>query len=146
VPVQTAGDCYARYLVRMEEMRQSLRIVEQAARDMPPGRYRTEDYRYAVPQKEETLKAIESLIHHFINVSRGPKMPAGEVYAAVEVSRGEQGYYLVSDGMNMAYRLRIRGPDFANLQAIPRTAIGLTISDFQAILGSMDFIMPDCDR
>ncbi len=146
VPVQTAGDCYARYLVRMEEMRQSLRIVEQAARDMPPGRYRTEDYRYAVPQKEETLKDIESLIHHFINVSRGPKMPAGEVYAAVEVSRGEQGYYLVSDGMNMAYRLRIRGPDFANLQAIPRTAIGLTISDFQAILGSMDFIMPDCDR
>ncbi len=146
IPVQSAGDCYARYLVRMEEMRQSLRIVEQAARNMPPGRYRTDDYRYTVPQKEDTLKDIESLIHHFINVARGPKMPVGEVYAATEVSRGEQGYYLVSDGMNMAYRLRIRGPDFANLQAIPRTAIGRTISDFQAVLGSMDFIMPDCDR
>ncbi|MFZ2448211.1 MAG: NADH-quinone oxidoreductase subunit B/C/D [Syntrophobacteraceae bacterium] len=146
IPFQSAGDCYARYLVRMDEMRQSLRIIEQAARNMPPGRYITDDYRYAVPRKEDTLKDIESLIHHFINVSRGPKMPEGEAYAAAEVSRGEQGYYVVSDGMNMPYRLRIRAPDFANLQAIPRTAIGRPIADLQAILGSMDYIMPDCDR
>lgn len=146
IPVRSAGDCYARYLVRMDEMRQSLRIIEQAARNMPPGRYMTDDYRYTLPEKKDTLKDIESLIHHFINVTRGPKMPVGEAYAAAEVSRGEQGYYVVSDGMNMPYRLRIRGPDFANLQAIPRTATGRSISDFQAILGSMDYIMPDCDR
>jgi len=146
IPVQSAGDCHARYLVRMEEMRQSLRIIEQAARDMPPGRHITDEYRYTLPDKNDTLKDIDSLIHHFINVTRGPKMPVGEAYSAAEVSRGEQGYYLVSDGMNMPYRLRIRGPDFANLQVLPRTAIGRSISDFQAVLGSMDYIMPDCDR
>ncbi|MCE5334859.1 MAG: NADH-quinone oxidoreductase subunit B/C/D [Desulfobacteraceae bacterium] len=146
IPTRTAGDCYARYLVRMDELRQSLRIIEQAARNMPPGRHITEDYRYAVPDKRDTLKDIESLIHHFVNVTRGPKMPKGEAYVPGEVARGEQGYYVVSDGMNMAYRMRIRGPDFAHLQAMPRKIIGRPIADFQAMLGSMDFIMPDCDR
>jgi NADH:ubiquinone oxidoreductase subunit D len=113
---------------------------------MPAGRYVTADYRYCVPQKEDTLTAIESLIHHFINVTRGPKIPKGEAYAATETPRGEQGYYCVSDGMNMAYRMRIRGPDFALLQALPLMAIGATIPDFAAILGSTDFIMPDTDR
>ena len=146
VPMAHEGDCYARYLVRMEEMRQSLRIIEQAAEGMPPGRYVSEDYRYCLPQKEDTLKDIESLIHHFINVTRGPKIPQGEAYHAVEVARGEQGYYVVSDGMNMAYRMRIRGPDFAHLQRVPKTAVGRNIPDFEAIIGSMDFIMPDTDR
>ncbi len=146
IPVQTAGDCYARYLVRMEELRQSLRIIEQAAANMPPGRYITDDYRYAIPDKKDTLRDIESLIHHFINVTRGPKMPAGEAYVPGETARGEQGYYVVSDGLNMPYRMRVRGPDFANLQLIPRKAIGRPVADLQAILGSMDFIMPDCDR
>ncbi len=146
IPVRTAGDCFARYLVRIEEMRQSLRLVEQAAANMPPGRWITEQYRYTVPEKRDTLHDIDSLINHFINVSRGPKMPRGEVYAATELSRGEQGYYLVSDGLPFAYRMRIRAPDFPHLQAIPRKAIGRPLADFQAIIGSMDYIMPDCDR
>ena len=146
VPTASTGDCYARYLVRVEEMRQSLRIIQQAAEKMPPGRHLAEDCHYCLPQKEETLNDIESLIHHFIKVTRGPKIPLGEAYAAIEIARGEQGYYVVSDGLDKAYRMRIRTPDFATLQALPLMAIGSNIADFQAILGSLDYVMPDTDR
>jgi len=146
IPTATGGDCLARFLVRMEEMRQSTRIIEQAASRMPAGRYITSDYRYAVPNKKETLQDIETLIHHFINVTRGPKMPAGEAYAATEAPRGEQGYYVVSDGGNAAYRMRIRTPGFANIQALPLLARGGSIADLVAILGSIDYILPDIDR
>jgi NADH-quinone oxidoreductase subunit B/C/D len=146
IPTATEGDCYARYLVRVEEMRQSLRIIEQAAEQMPPGRYVTDDYRYVIPQREDMLKDIESLIHHFINVTRGPKIPRGEAYVSCEIPRGEQGYYVVSDGLGCSYRTRIRAPGFANVQVMPMMAVGETIADLIAIVGSIDYILPDIDR
>ena len=146
IPTATEGDCYARYLVRVEEMRQSLRIIEQAAEQMPSGRYVTDDYRYVIPQRQDMLKDIESLIHHFINVTRGPKIPRGEAYASCEIPRGEQGYYVVSDGLGYSYRTRIRAPGFANVQVMPLMAVGETIADLIAIIGSIDYILPDIDR
>ena len=146
VATATEGDCYARYLVRVEEMRQSLRIIEQAAEQMPSGRHITDDYRYVIPKREDMLKDIESLIHHFINVTRGPKIPRGEAYVSCEIPRGEQGYYVVSDGLGYSYRTRIRSPGFANVQVMPMMAVGETIADLIAIIGSVDYILPDIDR
>jgi NADH dehydrogenase I D subunit len=146
VPYFSEGDCYARYRVRVEEMRQSLRIIEQAAAKMPAGRYVTDDYRYVIPRKEETLRDIETLIHHFINVTRGPKIPRGEAFLTTESARGEQGYYVVSDGLSTAYRMRIRTPDFAHIQAMPLMAVGGGIADLIPIIGSIDYVMPDTDR
>jgi NADH-quinone oxidoreductase subunit B/C/D len=146
IPTATEGDCYARYLVRVEEMRQSIRIIEQAANNMPSGRYITDDYRYVIPRREDMLKDIESLIHHYINVTRGPKIPRGEAHAACEIPRGEQGYYVVSDGLGYAYRVRIRGPGFANVQVMPLLAVGESIADLITIIGSVDYILPDIDR
>jgi NADH-quinone oxidoreductase subunit B/C/D len=146
VPTAAAGDCYARYLIRVEEMRQSLKIIKQAAEQMPAGRYVTDDYRYVIPERWDMLKDIESLIHHFINVSRGPKIPRGEAYASCEIPRGEQGYYVVSDGLGYSYRTRIRAPGFANMQVMPLMAVGQTVADLIAIAGSLDYILPDIDR
>ena len=146
VPTAVDGDCYSRYLVRVEEMRQCVKIIEQVARNMPSGRYVTDDYRYAIPRREEMLKDIETLIHHFINVTRGMKIPAGEAYGATEVPRGEHGYYVVSDGLGSAYRMRVRGPGFANIQTLPLMATGESIADLISIIGSMDVILPDIDR
>ena len=146
IPTADAGDCYARYLVRVEEMRQSVKIIEQAAAGMPPGRTVSDDYRYVIPERKDMLSDIESLIHHFNNVTRGPKIPAGEAYASCEIPRGEQGYYVVSDGVGYPYRLRIRTPGFANVQVLPMMAKGWSLSDLIAIIGSVDYIMPDIDR
>jgi NADH dehydrogenase I D subunit len=146
VPTATDGDCYARYLVRIEEMRQSLGIIKQAAGNMPAGRHVTDDYRYVIPQRKDMLTDIESLIHHFINVTRGPKIPIGETYVSCEIPRGEQGYYVVSDGLGYSYRTRIRGPGFANVQVMPLIAMGETVADLITIIGSFDYILPDIDR
>ena len=146
VPTAEGGDCYARYQVRVEEMRQSIGIIAQAAKEMPAGRVVTDDYRYVIPNRKDMLTDIESLIHHFINVTRGPKMPKGEAYASCEIPRGEQGYYVVSDGVGYAYRMRIRAPGFANVQAMPLMAKGWSISDLITIIGSVDYILPDIDR
>jgi len=146
VPTAQGGDCYARYQVRIEEMRQSLSIIRQAAEAMPPGRTVTEDYRYVIPARKEMLTDIESLIHHFVNVTRGPRIPKGEAYASCEIPRGEQGYYVVSDGVGTAYRMRIRAPGFANVQAMPLMAKGWSLSDLITIIGSVDYILPDIDR
>jgi NADH-quinone oxidoreductase subunit B/C/D len=146
IPTETGGCSYARYLVRLGELRQSLRIVKQAAADMPDGLYVTSDNRYAYPERNAGKKDIETLIHHFMNTARGLTPPRGECYRGIESSKGECGYYVVSDGGNMPYRLRIRTPSFAHMQAFPKMTKGWMISDLIMVLGAIDFILADLDR
>lgn len=146
VPIATEGDSYARCLVRMEEMRQSLRIVKQATDNMPSGDYKSRSPLAMPPMKGQTMEAIETLIDHFLSVSWGQPIPAGEAMISTEAPKGNYGYYLISDGSNWPYRCRIRTPSFPHLQSVPMLARGLMISDLIAILGSIDFVLGDVDR
>ncbi|MHB1223604.1 MAG: NADH dehydrogenase (quinone) subunit D [Gemmatimonadaceae bacterium] len=146
VPVGSAGDVYDRYLVRMEEMRQSVRILEQALARLPEGPVNIDDPRIILPPKSKTMSGIESMIHHFKLVMEGPRPPVGECYVAVESPKGEKGYYMVSDGTSKPVRWRIRPPAFVNLSAIPRMVEGHLLSDVIAINASIDIVMGEIDR
>jgi NADH-quinone oxidoreductase subunit C/D len=146
IPTATHGDCYDRAVVRVEEMRQSLRIVEQCMNNMPDGPYKSDHPLTTPPLKERTLHDIETLIHHFLGVSWGPVIPAGEAFFGIEATKGNNGYYLISDGSTMSYRTRIRTPSFAHLQMIPLISRGLMVPDLLAILGSIDYVLSDVDR
>jgi NADH-quinone oxidoreductase subunit C/D len=146
VPVAANGDCYDRAVVRIEEIRQSLRIVRQCLENMPPGPYKSEHRLTTPPPKERTLQDIETLIHHFLNVSWGPVIPAGEASVLIEATKGINSYHLVSDGGTTSYRTRIRTPSFPALQQIPLISRGLMIPDLIAIIASIDFVMADVDR
>jgi NADH-quinone oxidoreductase subunit C/D len=146
VPTATDGDCYARGLVRVEEIRQSLRIIRQCVDNMPSGSYMTEHPLSTPPLKARTLQDIETLITHFLNVSWGPVIPPGEVFHGIEATKGNNGYYLISDGNTMAYRVRIRTPSFPHIQMLPYISRGGSIADLIAILGSIDFVLADVDR
>jgi NADH-quinone oxidoreductase subunit D len=146
VAVGTNGDVYDRYLVRMEEMRQSVRILEQAADRLPDGPVNVDDHRLILPPKSKAMSDMESMIHHFKQVMEGPRPPVGECYVAVESPKGEKGYYLVSDGTPKPVRWRIRPPSFVNLSAIPRMVEGHLLSDVIAINASIDIVMGEIDR
>jgi len=146
VPVGENGDVYDRYMVRIEEMRQSLRIIEQVVNKLPDGPIKVDNRKVVLPPREELSESMESLIHHFLIASRGFPVPPGETYTAVESPRGELGYFIVSDGTERPYRCHIRGPSFANLMTIPVMSKGCYLADVVAIIGSIDPVLGDVDR
>ncbi len=146
IPVGKHGDCYDRYLVRVEEMRQSLSIMRQCLERMPDGPVRTEDPKISPPSRAKMKQSMEALIHHFKLYTEGYRVPAGETYTAVEAPKGEFGVYLVSDGSNKPYRCKIRAPGFAFLQAIDFLGKGHMLADIAAIVGAMDVVFGEIDR
>ncbi len=146
IPVGTTGDCYDRYLVRMEEMRQSVRILRQVFADLPDGAINVAEAKGLLPKKEKVLMKMEELIHHFILATQGIDAPAGEVYFSAENPKGELGFYINSTGGGVPHRLKIRAPSFLNLCILPKLLRGHMLSDIPAILGSLDFVMGECDR
>ncbi|MGW8323183.1 MAG: NADH-quinone oxidoreductase subunit C/D [Thermodesulfobacteriota bacterium] len=146
IPTAMHGDCYSRGIIRVEEMRQSLRIIRQCLENMPTGSYKSDHPLATPPIRDRTMHDIETLITHFLGVSWGPVIPAGEAFFGVEASKGSNGYYLVSDGSTVSYRTRIRTPSFPHLQMIPLMSRGYMVPDLLAILGSIDFVLADVDR
>jgi len=149
IPVGTAGDVYSRYLVRMEEMVQAHRIVLQAVdkiKKTEPGTHASRNYKFAPPRREDINASIEELIHHFKYWTEGIPVPAGEAYGFIEASKGELGFYVVSDGSAHPVRVKVRGPSFSNLSAMPRMVQGHLIADVVAIVGSIDIVLGEVDR
>jgi len=146
VPVGLTGDCYARYLVRMEEMRQSNNIMRQCLEKMPDGPVKVQDHKVAPPRRGEMKRSMEALIHHFKLYTEGYHVPAGETYTAVEAPKGEFGVFLVSDGTNKPYRCKIRAPGFAHLQALDFCSRGHMLADAVSVIGSMDIVFGEIDR
>ena len=146
VPVRTEGDVYARYLVRLDEMRESLQIIRQTLEGLPEGPVQATAPGVVLPPREKMKTEMEALIYHFKIVTEGFRVPPGEVYQAVESPRGEMGYYVVSDGTSHPYRVKVRSPSFANLQALPRIAEGRLVADMVACIGSIDIVLGEIDR
>jgi NADH-quinone oxidoreductase subunit D len=148
IPVGVNGDCYDRYLVRIEELRQSTRIVDQCVTWLKanPGAVMIDDRKVRPPRREEMKGDMESLIHHFKLMTEGYCVPEGEVYAAVEAPKGELGVYLVSDGANKPYRLKVRAPGFAHLAALDEMVRGHMLADVVAVIGTQDIVFGEIDR
>ena len=146
VPTGSVGDCYDRYLVRVEEMRQSVRILKQCLNKLPDGPVNIPDGKTVLPPKDKVLTRMEELIHQFILVTQGVNAPPGEIYFSAENPKGELGFYINSKGGGTPHRLKIRAPSFVNLSVLPRLLPGHMMSDAVAILGSIDFVMGECDR
>jgi NADH-quinone oxidoreductase subunit D len=146
VPIGVNGDVYDRFLVRMEELRQSTRILEQAITRLPDGPVNIDDHRVILPPKHKATSDMESMIHHFKLVMEGPRPPIGECYVPIESPKGEKGYYMVSDGTAKPVRWRIRPPSYVNLSAIPKMVEGHLLSDVIAINASIDIVMGEIDR
>jgi NADH-quinone oxidoreductase subunit D len=146
VVIGTAGDCYDRYLVRVEEMRQSVRILRQVIEKLRAGPINVVDWKNMPPPKSRVMTKMEELIHHFIVVTEGLNAPPGEIYFGAENPKGELGFYINSKGGGVPHRLKIRAPSFVNLSILPELLPGCTLSDVVAVLGSLDFVMGECDR
>jgi len=147
VPIGSKGDCYDRYMVRMEEMRESVKIIRQVIDTMPDGlHYAPDAKKIFPPQKDKVLSSMEELIQNFMITTQGPQIPAGEAYFEAENPKGTLGFFIHSKGGGVPYRLKIRGPSFCNLSILPKVCQGAMIADVVAILGSFDFVMGECDR
>jgi len=146
VPLGTNGDVYDRYIVRINEMRQSNRIIKQCLDMMQPGRITTDDPRYAIPEKMQVMQSMQSLAHQFVLMSKWVPMPKGEVYVATEAPKGELGFYIVSDGSGRPYRVKIRAPSYVHISALPKMVTGLMVADVIACIGTIDIVLGECDR
>ncbi len=147
IPIGKNGDCYDRWLVRLAEMYQSIRIIRQAVDRMPDGLWYADNAKKIFkPSKDKILTSMEELIQNFMIVTEGPQMPAGEVYFEAENPKGALGFYIVSKGGGVPFRLKIRSPSFCNLSILPKLCVGATVADIPVILGSLDFVLGECDR
>jgi len=146
IPIGKNGDCYDRYICRMEEMRESIKIIKDCLKKMPPGPVKSIDGKVTPPKKENLKNSMEALIHHFKLFSEGFRVPEGEIYTAVEAPKGEFGVYLISDGSNKPYKCKIRAPGFSHLQAMDYLLKGHMLADVPAVLGSLDIVFGEVDR